>query len=111
VFPEEQDFRQRLAERNETFKNRYMYQLDIKKKLWNEVNRDRYGIPILDRERYNARIDKVNYVTARKVIDEVFDDRNITMAFNGEAKRLKPILSSLEREMKITVLEKEALVE
>jgi predicted Zn-dependent peptidase len=92
TFPDESDFKQRLAERNETFKNRYAYQLEIKKKLWNEVNRDRYGIPILDRGEYVKRIDAVNYSTARKVIGEVFDLRNLTMVFYGDADRLQKIL-------------------
>ncbi|GEM_PF-1920016 len=111
VFPREKEFIERLAERNATFKNRYAYQLDIKKKLTNEVNRDRYGIPILDQESYNKRIDAVNYGTAKQAMDEVFDPKNITMVFYGDAERLRRTLGSLSPAIKITAFEKEVLVE
>ena len=111
VFPQQNEFKERLTERNATFKNRYAYQLDMRKKLTNEVNRDRYGIPILGRESFNKRIDAVNYGTAKQVIDEVFDPKNITMVFYGDAERLSRTLASLRPAIKITVLEKEVLVE
>ncbi len=110
-FSDEQDFRHRLAERNTTFKNRYAYQLDIRKKLWNEVNRDRYGIPILDRQEYHKRIDAVTFTTAKKVIDSVFDVHNIMMVFYGDAERLQKILSNVDSAIKPIVLEKEILIQ
>ena len=110
VFSGEKDFQQRLSERNGTFKNRYAYQLDIKKKLWNDVNRDRYGVPILDREEYNKRIDAITLNTAQQVIKEVFDPKNMTMVFYGDAERMQKILGKVDPKMKMTVLEKEVLV-
>src|SRR5262249_8427896 len=106
-----EDFRKRLSERNATFKNRYAYQLDMKKKLSNELNRDRYGIPILNREEYGKRIDEVNEATARTTIDEVFDLRNMTMVFYGDADRLRKIVAKLDPAREPTVLEKEVLID
>jgi predicted Zn-dependent peptidase len=111
LFPDEKDFQERLAERNATFKNRYAYQLDLKKKLSNEINRDRYGIPILTKEEYYQRIDAVTLATAKKTIAEVFDPKNITMVFYGDAERLKNILTKLDSSVKITLLEKEILIQ
>lgn len=111
IFPLENGFRERLAERNATFKNRYAYQLDIRKKLTNEVNRDRYGVPILDQQSYNKRIDAVNAATAGKVIEEVFDPKNMTMVFYGDAARLTKILTGIRPPVNLFVLEKEILVE
>jgi len=111
TFSNEDDFKKRLSERNETFKNRYAYQLDIRKKLSNEVNRDRYGVPILEREKYGRRIDAINYVTARKVIESVFDLQNLTMVFYGDAERLQKILNAVDSHIVPTVLEKEILIE
>lgn len=110
-FGEETQFQDLLALRNETFKNRYAYQLDVRFKLTSEVNRDRYGIPILDKESYYKRIDDVNAQTADTVIDEVFDSENITMVFYGDAERIKNILTGYDPTIKIKVLEKEVLVQ
>ena len=110
-FPEEKDFRERLSQRNATFKNRYAYQLDLKYKLSSEVNRDRYGIPIFDREEYNRRIDAVTQASAQKVIRELFDSRNLCMVFYGDAERIQRILAGVDPLISISVLDKERLVE
>lgn len=110
-FGDEKEFQDFLAQRNETFKNRYAYQLDVRFKLTSEVNRDRYGIPILDKESYYRRIDAVNLVTTKRVIEEVFDPQNITMVFYGDGERIKGILNQLDPGIKITVREKEVLVQ
>src|SRR5205823_2183582 len=104
TFRDHKDFQTRLAGRNETFKNRYAYQLDIRKKLTNEVNRDRYGIPILDREAYNRHIDAVTSASAGAVIDKVFDPDNLTMVFYGDAGRISGILSKLTPSVTMSVL-------
>lgn len=111
LFPDEKDFQERFAERNTTFKNRYAYQLDLKKKLSNEINRDRYGIPILDKEQYYQQIDAVTLSTAKKTIGEVFDPKNMTMVFYGDAARLKTILAKLDPSVNITLLEKDILIQ
>lgn len=111
VFPLERNYLDRFADRTETFKNRYAYQLDIKKKLSNEVHRDRYGIPILGQEEYNRRIDSVTPESAGKVIREVFDIENLMLVFYGDAARLTNILRHLDSKIEIEVLEKEVLVE
>jgi zinc protease len=110
LFSSHEDFRTRLSGRNETFKNRYAYQLDIRKKLSNEVNRDSYGIPILDKEAYNTRIDNVTQETATRVIKEVFDPGNMTMVFYGDAERLGRILAGIRSPVTVTMHEKEELV-
>jgi zinc protease len=110
VFPEEQAFQDRLAQRNATFKNRYSYQLDLKFRLASRVSRDRYGIPILEREAYNSRIDAVTDISTRRVIDELFDDRNLCMVFYGDAERIQKILALCDSSIKVTVIEKEALI-
>jgi predicted Zn-dependent peptidase len=109
-FPSEPDFQQRLAQRNEAFKNRYAYQLEPKRKLTNEVNRDRYGIPILDREAYNRRIEAVTSATAMRVIGEVFDAGRLTKVFYGDAGRLTALLDAVDGAMKPAVLTKDVLV-
>ena len=110
VFQEEEGFQERLLQRNATFKNRYSYQLDLKFKLASRVSRDRYGIPILEREAYNSRIDAVTDISARKVIDELFDDRNLCMVFFGDAERIQRILAGCDSSVSVTVMEKEMLI-
>lgn len=110
TFQDEKNFIDRFADRNATFKNRYPYQLDLKKKLSNEVHRDRYGIPILGREEYNRRIDAVTSATARTVIGELFNPKNFTMVFYGDAERLSGIIGRLGRPVKMALLDKESLV-
>jgi len=110
VFSEDPGFQERLRQRNSTFKSRYSYQLDLKFKLASRVGKDRYGIPILSRDEYNNRIDAVTETTTRKVIDELFDDRNLCMVFYGDAGRLQTILAECDPRIACTVLEKEALI-
>lgn len=110
VFPDENGFRERLAERNETFKNRYAYQLDLKYKLLSRVARDRYGIPILDRDSYNRRIDGVTAFSARKVIEEVFQTTKLSMVFYGDADRIRKILEKTDGSIPTALLEKEQLI-
>ncbi len=110
IFMEEEEFHKRLAQRNATFKNRYSYQLDLKFKLASRVSRDRYGVPILDREAYNSRIDAVTDISARRVIDELFDDRNLCMVFYGDAERIQRILTGCDSSVRCTVMEKEVLI-
>ena len=110
IFQEEGGFQERLAQRNATFKNRYSYQLDLKFKLASRVNRDRYGIPILEKEAYNNRIDAVTDISAQRVIDELFDDRNLCMVFYGDAERVQSILADCNAAVRCTVIEKEALI-
>ncbi len=110
IFMEEEEFHKRLAQRNATFKNRYWYQLDLRFKLASRVSRDRYGIPILEREAYNSRIDAVTDISARRVIDELFDDRNLCMVFYGDAERIQRILTGCDSSVRCTVMEKEVLI-
>ena len=110
IFQEEEGFQERLAQRNAAFKNRYSYQLDLKFKLASRVNRDRYGIPILDRESYNKRIDEVTDMSTRRVIDELFDDRNMCMVFYGDAERIQNILARCDSSVRCSVMEKETLI-
>ncbi len=110
-FPEDKEFQERLSHRNAAFKNRYAYQLDLKYKLSSEVNRDRYGVPILDQESYYKRIDAVNLQTAKKTISEVFDPENMTMVFYGDARRITSILKNMDPNAKITLMNKDILVE
>ncbi|MDE3057137.1 MAG: insulinase family protein [Bacteroidota bacterium] len=110
-FPDDKEFQGRLAQRNATFKNRYAYQLDLKYKLSSEVNRDRYGIPILDQESYYKRIDAVTLQTARRTIGEVFDPKNMTMVFYGDVPRISSILKEMDAAVKITVMNNDVLVE
>ncbi len=110
IFSEEKGFQERLSQRNATFKNRYSYQLDLKFKLASRVSRDRYGIPILEREAYNSRIDAVTDISAQRVVDELFDDRNLCMVFYGDAERIQRILAGCDSSIRCTVMEKEALI-
>jgi hypothetical protein len=111
TFPGDAKFQQALVQRNAAFKNRYAYQLDPRFKLASEVNRDRYGIPLLTREEYYAKIDGVSLATARKMISEVFDAKNMFMVFYGDVERIKQILQKTDPSIKITVMEKEVLVQ
>jgi len=111
VFSREDNFRSRLKGRNETFKNRYAYQLDLKFKLVSRVQKDRFGIPLLDRESYGNRIDHVTSESAQRVIDEVFNLRRLSMVFYGDAGRNQRGLSRLDGATPITILEKEQLAE
>ncbi len=110
-FSTEKDFQDRLSQRNATFKNRYSYQLDLKYKLSSDLNRDRYGIPILGRDAYNRRIDSVTQASAQKVIREVCDSRNLCMVFYGDAKRIQKILTGVDASISVKVMDKESLVE
>jgi len=111
TFPDDPEFQQGLARRNAAFKNRYAYQLDPRFKLASEVSRDRYGIPVLTREGYYAKIDAINPTSARKVIREVFDTKNLFMVFYGDTERIKSILQKTDPAIKITLLDKEVLVQ
>ena len=110
-FSTEEGFMDRLSQRNATFKNRYSYQLDLKYKLSSEVSRDRYGIPILNRDEYNGRIDAVTHTSTQKVIREVFDSRNLCMVFYGDAERIRKILSDADGSIPVKVMDKELLIE
>ena len=111
TFPEMADFRERLDERRDTFKNRYAYQLDLKRKLLNEVHRDLYGIPILDQESYNRIIDAVTQESASQAIREIFDHENMTMVFYGDEKRIRSLLGQFDRKVEVTAMRKEELTE
>ncbi len=110
-FPDNPDFQEGLARRNIAFKNRYAYQLDPNFKLASIVNRDRYGIPLLPKEEYYRKVDAVTLESARKMIQEVFDTKNMQMVFYGDVDRIKPILEKTDPSIRITVLEKTVLVE
>ena len=106
IFSRDDNFCDRLKGRNETFKNRYAYQLDLKFKLISRVHKDRFGIPLLDRESYGNRIDRITSQSAQKVIDEVFNLRRLSMVFYGDAERIERALSRLDGATPITILEK-----
>jgi len=110
-FPNNADFQEGLARRNNAFKNRYAYQLDPNFKLASVVNRDRYGVPVLPKEEYYRKVDAVTLETAQEMVQEVFDIKNMQMVFYGDADRIKPILEKIDPTMKITVMEKTVLVE
>ena len=111
TFPDNPDFQEGLARRNAAFKNRYAYQLDPRFKLASMVNRDRYGIPILTKEEYYAKVDAVTLASAKKTVQEVFDTKDLFMVFYGDVERLKPILQKTDPSIKVTVLDKEVLVQ
>ena len=111
TFTKEESFVTRLAERNTSFKNRYAYQLDKHYILMSEVYRDRYGIPILTREEYYAKIDAVTSDYAQEVIQKIVDAHNITMVFYGDEHRITKILHAIDSEMPITRYDKEVLIE
>jgi len=110
TFQRDESFTNRLTERNETFKNRYAYQLDLKFKLVSRVNRDRYGVPILDREAYRRRIDRVTRESALRVIDDLFDPKRLSMVFYGDADRVQRALHDLGFPIRTTIIRKELLV-
>jgi zinc protease len=110
-FASEEDWQRRFVQRNSTFKSRFAYTLDLRFRLNSEVNRDRYGIPILDKQAYFDAIDAVNLESARRTISEVFDTKNMFMVFYGDPDRIRTTLENLDSKIEITVLEKEVLVE
>ncbi|HEX9656280.1 MAG TPA: pitrilysin family protein [Bacteroidota bacterium] len=110
-FSNNPDFQEGLARRNNAFKNRYAYQLDPNFKLASIVNRDRYGIPLLPKEEYYRKVDAVTLESAQKMVQEVFDTKNMQMVFYGDVDRIKPILQGADPSIKITVMEKEVLVQ
>ena len=75
------------------------------------MNRDRYGIPILTKEEYYAKVDAVTLASAKKTVQEVFDTKDLFMVFYGDVERLKPILQKTDPSIKVTVLDKEVLVQ
>jgi predicted Zn-dependent peptidase len=109
-FPGDADFQVRLAGRNETFANRYAYQLEPKRKLTNAINEDRYGIPVLDREGYQRAIGAVTASTAAAVIREVFAVERLAMVYYGDAGRLTPLLAGLDGSRTPTVIESGLLI-
>lgn len=111
TFPDNAEFQQGLARRNTAFKNRYAYQLDPRFKLGSKVNRDRYGIPILTKQEYYAKVDDVTLASAKTMIHEVFDTKDLFMVFYGDVDRIKPILQKTDPSIKVTVLDKEVLVQ
>lgn len=111
AFPDDPGFQQGLARRNAAFKNRYAYQLDPRFKLTSEINRDRYGIPVQTKDEYGAKIDAVTLATAKKMIQEVFDHKNMHMIFYGEVERIKSILEKTDPLIKVIVLDKNILVQ
>jgi predicted Zn-dependent peptidase len=111
VFPEEKGFRDRLKERNETFKNRYAYQLDLKFRLGSRINKDRFEIPILERNEYNARIDNVTAGSTRRVIAELFDLDRMVLVFHGDVDRIRSTIAGVDGSIPVTVLEKDKMIE
>ncbi|HTX18862.1 MAG TPA: pitrilysin family protein [Bacteroidota bacterium] len=109
-FPASEGFLGRLRERNETFKNRYAYQLDPKFRLASRVHFDRYGVPILGRKEYNDRIDAVTIESVQRVVGELFDTSRMAMVFHGDRDRITRALAAADPEIAVTVLQKEELV-
>ncbi len=72
---------------------------------------NRYGIPILTKDEYYAKVDDVTIASAKKMIQGVFDTKDLFMVFYGDVDRIKPILQQTDPSIKVTVLDKEVLVQ
>lgn len=110
AFNTNDDFLQRLAERNGTFKNRYAYQLDLNYKIISAINYDRYGIPILTKEEYFAKIDAVTPESVHQLTADIFDTTNLTMVFYGEADRITNTITSIDNSIPMSIFDKSELI-
>ncbi len=110
IFPNEKDFLERLKGRNETFKNRFAYQLDLKYKLLSEIMFERFGIPILTKEEYYRKIDSVTLENALSTISEVFNPNNLTMVFYGDKERISKIIEHTIIGAEINIIDTNVLI-
>ena len=111
MFQNENDFIEKLKLRNNTFKNRYAYQLDLKYKLMREILFCKYGIPILSKEEYFAKIDEVTFEKANQVISEIFDLNKLLMIFYGDANRITKIVEHTIIGAEIKILQPNILIQ
>lgn len=111
TFQKEKDYLEKLKLRNETFKNRYAYQLDIKYKLVSEILFYRFGIKQLSKEEYYSKINEVTEETSLQVISELFKTENMAMVFYGDAERISKIIQHTVMNIEINILDPKILIE
>ena len=110
TFGSNDDYLLRRIERTESFKNRYAYQQDLNYKITSQIQRDKYGIPILSRDEYYSEIDAVNNSLVDDVIRTVFVVENLTMTFCGNKDRISSIIASINPAISIRILSKTELL-
>ncbi len=105
-----EDFLSRLSERNSSFKNRFAYQQDLNYKINSRINRDKYGVPILNQEEYFAEIDAATIEFSLRTIKEIFTLRKLMMVFYGDSKRITSIVSAIDPSIPISTFDKSELI-
>ncbi len=79
----------------------------LEEKLNRQIQRDLYGIPLLEQEDFKKEIDEIDEERVREVLAKVFSTQNIFMIFVGNADRLSKIANQVIVEKKVEILDRE----
>ena len=106
-FSKEKRFWQKIEDSKIKLKYQYVYTQMLEEKLNRQIQRDFYGIPLLEQEDFEKKIDEISEDRVREVLAKVFSTQNIFMIFVGNADRLSEIANRVIGEKKVEILNRE----
>lgn len=106
-FSKEKHFWQKIEDSKIKLKYQYVYTQMLEEKLNRQIQRDLYGIPLLEQEDFEKKIDEIDEERVREVLAKVFSTQNIFMVFVGNADRLSKIANQVIGEKKVEILNRE----
>ena len=106
-FSKEKHFWQKIEDSKIKLKYQYVYTQMLEEKLNRQIQRDLYGVPLLEQEDFEKKIDEIDEERVREVLGKVFSTQNIFMIFVGNADRLSKIANQVIGEKKVEILNRE----
>ena len=106
-FSKEKRFWQKIEDSKIKLKYQYVYTQMLEEKLNRQIQRDFYGIPLLEQEDFEKKIDEISEDRVREVLAKVFSTQNIFMIFVGNADRLSEIANRVVVKKKVEILNRE----
>ena len=106
-FSKEKRFWQKIEDSKIKLKYQYVYTQMLEEKLNRQIQRDFYGVPLLEQEDFEKEIDEISEDRVREVLAKVFSTQNIFMIFVGNADRLSEIANRVVVKKKVEILNRE----
>lgn len=106
-FSKEKRFWQKIEDSKIKLKYQYVYTQMLEEKLNRQIQRDLYGVPLLEQEDFKKKIDEISEDRVREVLAKVFSTQNIFMIFVGNADRLSEIANRVVTSDQIQILDHE----
>ena len=106
-FSKEKHFWQKIEDSKIKLKYQYVYTQMLEEKLNRQIQRDLYGVPLLEQEDFEKKIDEIDEERVREVLAKVFSTQDIFMIFIGNADRLSKIANQVIGEKKVEILNRE----